>query len=66
MKKLLNGIYLTTISILPFLPQKFTSIRIILIIQSELQNPAEMKGKPTQGKDKDQAKYGFGHFPSLK
>ena len=56
----------TTISILPFLPQKFTSIGIVPIIKSELQNPAEVKRKPTQGKDKDQAKYCFGHFPSLK
>lgn len=55
-----------TISSLPFLPQKFTSIGIVLIIKSELQNPAEVKGKPAEGKDKDQAKDGFGHFPSLK
>lgn len=56
----------TTISILPCLPQKFTSTGIMLIIKSELQNPAKMKRKPTESKDKDQAKYCFGHFPSLK
>lgn len=52
--------------ILPFLPQKFTSVRVTLVIQSELQNPAEVEGKPTEGKNEDQAEHSFGHFSSLK
>lgn len=49
-----------------FLPQKFTSLRIALVIKGELQNPAEVKGKPTEGKHEDQAEYCLGHFSSLK
>lgn len=52
--------------ILSFLPQKFTSVWIILIIKSELQNPAEVKGKPAEGEHENQAEDCFGHFSSLK
>lgn len=49
-----------------FLPQKFTSVWVILVIKSELQNPAEVKGKPAEGKHENQAEDCFGHFSSLK
>lgn len=45
--------------------QKFTSVWIILVIKSELQNPAEVKGKPAEGKHENQAEDCLGHFSSL-
>lgn len=45
--------------------QKFTSVRVTLVIKSELQDPAEVEGKPAEGKNEDQAEHRFGHFSSL-
>ena len=48
------------------LPQKLTPVWIALVIQGELQDPAEVKGKPTESKHEDQAEDCLGHFSSLK
>lgn len=45
--------------------QEFTALCVILMINSPLEDPAQVHWKPAQSKYKDEAEYSFGHLSSL-
>lgn len=47
------------------LPEQFTAVGVILVIDCFLQNAAEMKRQPAQSKNQHQAEHRLGHFPPL-
>lgn len=47
------------------LPEQFTAVGVILVVDCFLQNTAEMKGQPAESKNQHQAEHRLRHFPPL-
>lgn len=47
------------------LPEQFTAVGVILVIDCFLQNTAEMQGKPAESEDQHEAEHRLRHFPPL-
>lgn len=47
------------------LPEQLTAIGVIFVVDSFLQNTAEMKGQPAQSKNQHQAEHRLRYFPPL-
>ncbi len=47
------------------LPEQFTAVGVIFVVDSFLQNTAEMKRQPAQSKNQHEAEHRLRHFPPL-
>lgn len=47
------------------LPEQFTAVRVVLVVNSFLQDTAEMEGQPAESKDQHEAENRLCNFPSL-
>lgn len=47
------------------LPEQFTAVGVILVVDCFLQNTAEMKGQPAESKNQHQAEHRLRYFPPL-
>ena len=48
------------------LPEQFTAVGVVLVVDCFLQNTAEMKGQPAESKNQHQAEDRLRHFPPLR
>lgn len=46
-------------------PEQLTAVWILLVVNGELQDAAEVERQPAQGEDQDQAEHCLGNLPSL-
>lgn len=49
----------------PPVPEQLTAVWILLVVNGELQDAAEVERQPAQSEDQDQAEHGLGNLPSL-
>lgn len=49
----------------PLVPEQLTAIWILLVVNGELQDAAEVERQPAQSEDQDQAEHCLGNLPSL-
>lgn len=47
------------------LPEQFTAVGVILVVDCFLQNTAEMKGQPAESENQHKAKHCLRYFPPL-
>lgn len=49
----------------PLVPEQLTAVWILLVVNGELQDAAEVERQPAQSEDQDQAEHCLGNLPSL-
>lgn len=49
----------------PSSPEHLAAVRILLVVNGDLQDAAEVERQPAQGEDQDQAEHRLGNLPSL-
>lgn len=49
----------------PPVPEQLTAVWILLVVNGELQDAAEVERQPAQGEDQDQGEHCLGNLPPL-
>lgn len=49
----------------PPLPEQLAAVWVLLVVNGELQDAAQVQRQPAQGEDQDQAEHCLGNLPSL-